>query len=130
MTIGSLLPGMLANVKVRNVLSDGLLVSFLTFFNGTIDCFHLTQVQSHSLSLQFMQCRLRQQAADPAACPPACQGPAINVGGCICLSALVLAQQVSRYPAGTLPYQIMLYQSLYISRKIFTWMPASLHLLG
>ncbi|CAL5224877.1 g7636 [Coccomyxa viridis] len=43
LTIGSLLPGMLVNVKVRNVLSDGLLVSFLTFFNGTIDCFHLTQ---------------------------------------------------------------------------------------
>ncbi len=45
LTIRSLLPGMLVNVKVRNVLSDGLLVSFLTFFNGTIDCFHLTQVR-------------------------------------------------------------------------------------
>ena len=32
------------NAKVRHVLSDGLLVSFLTFFNGTIDCFHLHQV--------------------------------------------------------------------------------------
>ena len=45
LTIGSLLPGMLVTAKVRNVLSDGLLVSFLTFFNGTIDCFHLTQVR-------------------------------------------------------------------------------------
>ena len=44
LTIGSLLPGMLVNAKVRHVLSDGLLVSFLTFFNGTIDCFHLSQV--------------------------------------------------------------------------------------
>ena len=44
LTIGSLLPGMLVSAKVRNVLSDGLLVSFLTFFNGTIDCFHLSQV--------------------------------------------------------------------------------------
>lgn len=35
---------MLVNAKVRHVLSDGLLVSFLTFFNGTIDCFHLHQV--------------------------------------------------------------------------------------
>ncbi len=44
LTIGSLLPGMLVNARVRNVLSDGLLVSFLTYFNGTIDCFHLGQV--------------------------------------------------------------------------------------
>jgi len=50
LTIGSLLPGMLVNAKVRNVLSDGLLVSFLTFFNGTIDCFHLTQVKDLSSS--------------------------------------------------------------------------------
>lgn len=44
LTIGSLLPGMLVNARVRNVLSDGLLVSFLTYFNGTVDCFHLGQV--------------------------------------------------------------------------------------
>ncbi|BDA47226.1 probable protein RRP5 homolog [Coccomyxa sp. Obi] len=43
LTIGSLLPGMLVNARVRSVLSDGLLVSFLTYFNGTIDCFHLGQ---------------------------------------------------------------------------------------
>lgn len=34
------------NARVRNVLPDGLLVSFLTYFNGTIDCFHLSQVGS------------------------------------------------------------------------------------
>ena len=51
LTIGSLLPGMLVNAKVRNVLSDGLLVSFLTFFNGTIDCFHLSQVLALLLCL-------------------------------------------------------------------------------
>ncbi|KAK9832620.1 hypothetical protein WJX81_004603 [Elliptochloris bilobata] len=43
LTLGALMPGMLVNAKVRHVLSDGLLVSFLTFFNGTIDCFHLHQ---------------------------------------------------------------------------------------
>lgn len=41
---GSLLPGSLVNARVRNVLSDGLLLSFLTYFNGTIDSFHLAQV--------------------------------------------------------------------------------------
>ena len=39
--VNALLPGMLVNVNVRNVLSDGLLVSFLTFFTGTVDPFHL-----------------------------------------------------------------------------------------
>lgn len=38
---GSLMPGALVTARVRNVLSDGLLVSFLTFFSGTIDPFHL-----------------------------------------------------------------------------------------
>ena len=33
------------NARVRNVLSDGLLLSFLTYFNGTIDSFHLAQVR-------------------------------------------------------------------------------------
>ena len=51
---GSLLPGSLVNVRVRNVLSDGLLVSFLTYFNGTIDSFHLAQVP-HSCSQALMR---------------------------------------------------------------------------
>ncbi len=53
LTIGSLLPGMLVNARVRNVLSDGLLVSFLTYFNGTVDCFHLSQVTSLILLLNI-----------------------------------------------------------------------------
>ncbi|GFR41334.1 hypothetical protein Agub_g2019, partial [Astrephomene gubernaculifera] len=39
--LDSLLPGALLNVKVRKVLSNGLLVSFFTFFHGTIDSYHL-----------------------------------------------------------------------------------------
>lgn len=48
LSIGSLLPGMLVNARVRNVLADGLLVSFLTYFNGTVDCFHLSQVDTNT----------------------------------------------------------------------------------
>ncbi len=40
----SLLPGSLVNVRVKAVLSDGLQVSFLTYFTGTVDPFHLGQV--------------------------------------------------------------------------------------
>ncbi|EFJ44854.1 rRNA processing protein Rrp5/programmed cell death protein 11 [Volvox carteri f. nagariensis] len=39
--LGAVLPGALLNVKVRKVLSNGLLVSFLTFFHGTVDLYHL-----------------------------------------------------------------------------------------
>eukprot|EP00889_Picochlorum_renovo_P001993 jgi/Picre1/29023/NNA_004417.t1 len=42
-SIGSLLPGYLVNAKVGKILSDGIVVSFLTFFNGTVDPFHLGQ---------------------------------------------------------------------------------------
>ena len=31
---GALLPGILVNARVKAVLSDGLLVSFLTYFTG------------------------------------------------------------------------------------------------
>ncbi|GBF92560.1 hypothetical protein Rsub_05174 [Raphidocelis subcapitata] len=41
LTLAGLLPGMLVTAKVRSVLSDGLLVTFLTYFNGTIDHYHL-----------------------------------------------------------------------------------------
>ena len=53
LNIGTLLPGALVNVRVRNVLSDGLLVSFLTFFSGTIDPFHIpptTRREKHGAS--------------------------------------------------------------------------------
>jgi rRNA biogenesis protein RRP5 len=45
LTLGSLLPGMLVNARVRSVLADGLRVSFLTYFNGTVDCFHLGEAR-------------------------------------------------------------------------------------
>ena len=48
MWAGSLLPGALVNVRVRSVLSDGLIVSFLTYFTGTVDPFHVTLVSCPS----------------------------------------------------------------------------------
>jgi rRNA biogenesis protein RRP5 len=45
LNISSLQPGDLVAARVRSILSDGLLVSFLTFFSGTIDPFHIA---SHS----------------------------------------------------------------------------------
>ena len=44
--LGSLLPGALVNVKVGKILADGLVISFLTYFHGTIDLFHLSKVGS------------------------------------------------------------------------------------
>jgi rRNA biogenesis protein RRP5 len=41
LNIDTLVPGALVSARVRNVLSDGLLLSFLTFFTGTVDPFHL-----------------------------------------------------------------------------------------
>lgn len=35
------MPGALVTARVRSILSDGLLASFLTFFSGTVDPFHL-----------------------------------------------------------------------------------------
>lgn len=43
---GALLPGALVEAQVTNVVSDGLVLSFLTFFSGTVDQFHLPQVTS------------------------------------------------------------------------------------
>ena len=40
----SLLPGSLVNARVRHILGDGLQLSFLTYFSGTVDIFHLAQV--------------------------------------------------------------------------------------
>ncbi|KAL2653093.1 hypothetical protein R1flu_021221 [Riccia fluitans] len=41
LSIEQLLPGSLVNGRVRAVLRDGLLLSFLTYFTGTVDIFHL-----------------------------------------------------------------------------------------
>ncbi|BBM98348.1 rRNA biogenesis protein RRP5 [Marchantia polymorpha subsp. ruderalis] len=40
-SVEQLIPGSLVNAKVRAVLRDGLLVSFLTYMNGTVNMFHL-----------------------------------------------------------------------------------------
>lgn len=41
LTLELLIPGTLVNVRVRAVLKNGLLLSFLTYFTGTVDLFHL-----------------------------------------------------------------------------------------
>jgi len=42
-TLNELTPGMLVAAKVQAVLQDGLLLSFLTYFTGTVDWFHLAE---------------------------------------------------------------------------------------
>lgn len=41
---GALMPGAFVAAKVEKVLSDGLSLSFLSFFSGTVDQFHLAEV--------------------------------------------------------------------------------------
>lgn len=54
LTLDTLIPGMLVSGKVQNVLSDGLLLNFLTFFHGTVDCFHLPKaLTSADLKVSF-----------------------------------------------------------------------------
>ncbi|KAK9062384.1 hypothetical protein SSX86_019570 [Deinandra increscens subsp. villosa] len=36
-----LVPGMMVNARVRSTLENGIMLSFLTFFTGTVDIFHL-----------------------------------------------------------------------------------------
>ncbi|CAG9462427.1 unnamed protein product [Pedinophyceae sp. YPF-701] len=43
LSIGSLVPGSLVNVKVTALLPDGVAVDFLSYFSGTVDVFHLSQ---------------------------------------------------------------------------------------
>ncbi|OMO51868.1 hypothetical protein CCACVL1_29542 [Corchorus capsularis] len=40
-SIDLLIPGMLVNASVRSTLENGILLSFLTYFTGTVDMFHL-----------------------------------------------------------------------------------------
>ena len=44
MLAGGLLPGMLVQARVRACTMGGMLVSFLMFFQGAVDHFHLYQV--------------------------------------------------------------------------------------
>eukprot|EP00963_Diacronema_lutheri_P007157 scaffold626_cov337-Pavlova_lutheri.AAC.42 len=54
LTLDTLIPGMLVSGKVQNVLSDGLLLNFLKFFHGTVDCFHLPKaLTSADLKVEF-----------------------------------------------------------------------------
>ena len=39
------MPGALVAAKIEKVLSDGLTLSFLSFFTGTVDQFHLAEVK-------------------------------------------------------------------------------------
>lgn len=41
LTVELLTPGAMVNARVRSVLKNGLLLSFLTYFTGTVDIFHL-----------------------------------------------------------------------------------------
>ncbi|PRW20900.1 RRP5-like protein [Chlorella sorokiniana] len=70
LNIGSLLPGQLVTARVRNVLSDGLLTSFLTYFSGTVDPFHLGADLAADWRKQFspnQRLRARILYVDPAA---------------------------------------------------------------
>ena len=49
---GGLLPGMLVQARVRSCTTGGVLVSFLTFFSGTVDVFHLQQVPGCRKAIQ------------------------------------------------------------------------------
>ncbi|KAK6941973.1 S1 domain [Dillenia turbinata] len=40
-SIDLLVPGMLVNARVRSTLENGIMLSFLTYFTGTVDLFHL-----------------------------------------------------------------------------------------
>ena len=48
---GALMPGALVDAEVQHVVSDGLVLSFLTFFTGTVDHFHLAQVHTQTPQL-------------------------------------------------------------------------------
>lgn len=39
-----LIPGMMVNARVNAVLSNGIMLSFLTYFTGTVDVFHLKEL--------------------------------------------------------------------------------------
>ena len=55
MNVSTLLPGMLVNSRVKQVLSDGLSVSFMTYFSGTVDCFHVNAPKGVSSTFKVGQ---------------------------------------------------------------------------
>jgi rRNA biogenesis protein RRP5 len=44
LTLESILPGMLCNAKVQKLLPNGLFVTFLGYFAGTVDRLHLSEI--------------------------------------------------------------------------------------
>ena len=56
------MPGALVDAQVQHVLSDGLVLSFLTFFTGTVDQFHLAQVTPSHILNQSMNGSVRQSS--------------------------------------------------------------------
>ena len=55
MNVSTLLPGMLVNSRVKQILSDGLSVSFMTYFSGTVDCFHVNAPKGVSSAFKVGQ---------------------------------------------------------------------------
>ncbi len=55
------------NARVKAVLSDGLLVSFLTYFSGTVDPFHLGQARPSPSATISPLCTPLPGRAAPAA---------------------------------------------------------------
>ncbi|XP_078180965.1 RIBOSOMAL RNA PROCESSING 5 isoform X4 [Carex rostrata] len=41
LSIDHLIPGMMVNARVTSILENGIMLSFLTYFTGTVDLFHL-----------------------------------------------------------------------------------------
>ena len=52
---GTLQPGSLVNAKIVKILDDGLVLSFLTYFSGTVNSFHIPQVSIFLLG-RLWQC--------------------------------------------------------------------------
>ncbi|PNX78199.1 protein RRP5, partial [Trifolium pratense] len=44
MSIDLLVPGMMVNARVKSILENGVMLSFLTYFTGTVDMFHLQNI--------------------------------------------------------------------------------------
>ncbi|XP_020233818.1 rRNA biogenesis protein RRP5 [Cajanus cajan] len=43
-SIDLLVPGMMVNARVKSILDNGVMLSFLTYFTGTVDLFHLQNI--------------------------------------------------------------------------------------
>ncbi|KAE9590105.1 putative ribosomal protein S1 [Lupinus albus] len=46
LSIDLLVPGMMVNARVKSILENGVMLSFLTYFTGTVDIFHLQNIYS------------------------------------------------------------------------------------